>query len=483
MINPVELIGNARRRLARIAALRAGLYLVLPAATLAVIAAIFAPIGALTWERFGYVLSPALAADVRLGLIAGVFAILLAGAALAFRAYARANDFVGAAERVDTLVDGHQQVLTLATLADPERAEAVRSLRTQLFPVLWRHVIGLLGSFDVKRAFRFEVGAPLARSSILALGAVVMLGLAMLALVRPPTTAQTEAAALRKIARKLESTPSPYNKALAQKVLAAASSLENPKLPPEERLKQLADVMNELRKPPPAPPQTSARSGSGKSGGEGKSGKGKGTGNGTGEGAGKGKGPGAGPNEGAQKGKQQIAELRNEISKAQARIEMESKSGGKPEAKPSSAEQAGRAPKPGEKPNQKEQAQKLAEAHAPVTGKMQPKLPQPGPSAAKKNQKGAQGDTHLGQFPAPEKFQRFYKLGEHGPALAIKDARYVVFRLPSEISAGAGGKTVPDTSRPRATTPYVNIPLREQRLETAPEERQLIPPRYRDLIH
>jgi hypothetical protein len=408
--------------------------------------------------------------------------MLLAGAALALRAYGKANDFVGAAERVDTLVDGHQQVLTLATLADPEKAEAARPPRTQLFPVLWRRVIGLVGSLDVKRALPFEVGAPLARSSILALGAVVLLGLAMLALVQPPTAGQGEAARLRKITQKLESTASPYNKSLAQKVLAAASALENPKLPPQEKLKQLADVMNELRKRPPTPPETSARRGSGTSGGEGKSGKGKGTGNGTGEGAGKGKGPGPGQNEGAKKGKEQIAELRNEVSKAQARIEMESESGGKPEAQPSSAEQAGKAPKAGEKPNQKQLGEKLAKVEAPVTGKMEPKLPQPGPSAAKKNQKGAQGDTHLGQFPAPEKFERFYKLGEHGPALEIRDARYVVFRLPSEVSSGAGGETVPDTSRPKAATPYVNIPLKEQRLEAAPEERQLIPPRYRDLI-
>jgi hypothetical protein len=59
----------------------------------------------------------------------------------------------------------------------------------------------------------------------------------------------------------------------------------------------------------------------------------------------------------------------------------------------------------------------------------------------------------------------------------------VTFRLPTDtLAAGGEGKTVPDTGRPAAQTAYTNAPLREQRLAISPDERQLVPPRYRDLI-
>ncbi|HUY37603.1 MAG TPA: hypothetical protein VMV13_02170, partial [Candidatus Binataceae bacterium] len=65
----------------------------------------------------------------------------------------------------------------------------------------------------------------------------------------------------------------------------------------------------------------------------------------------------------------------------------------------------------------------------------------------------------------------------------IHDARYVMFRLPNGAIVGAGGKNVIDSSHPTATTAYVNAPLKESTDQAAPDERQLVPPRYRDLIH
>lgn len=92
------------------------------------------------------------------------------------------------------------------------------------------------------------------------------------------------------------------------------------------------------------------------------------------------------------------------------------------------------------------------------------------------------GDTHLGEFPKASNYQRFYKLGENGPAINVRDARYVTFRLPTEIESPGEGAIVPDNSRLRAITPYTNAPLNQQRLPVSPDEQQLVPPRYRELI-
>ena len=68
-------------------------------------------------------------------------------------------------------------------------------------------------------------------------------------------------------------------------------------------------------------------------------------------------------------------------------------------------------------------------------------------------------------------------------ALMTCNARYVLFRLPTEVVSASGGKLVPDTNRPTASVPYANVPLKAERLDATPQERQLVPPRYRDLIH
>jgi len=41
---------------------------------------------------------------------------------------------------------------------------------------------------------------------------------------------------------------------------------------------------------------------------------------------------------------------------------------------------------------------------------------------------------------------------------------------------------VEDSARPNAATPYTNAPLKASGDTAPPDERQLVPPRYRDLI-
>ena len=165
--------------------------------------------------------------------------------------------------------------------------------------------------------------------------------------------------------------------------------------------------------------------------------------------------------------------------------EVEAGSGSRSNAPKPGQGDKGNALTPGTNPNEKGPSQQ-PDATA------QGNLPRPDTSAkgqmpsggakSGKNEKGGHGDTHLGEFPVAENFQRFYKPGQ-GPPIEIRNARYVVFRLPTEVVSASGGKIVPDTNRPTASVPYANLPLKAERLDAAPQERQLVPPRYRDLIH
>ncbi len=500
VINPVEQIDAARRRLKQVAALRAGLGLAVPALTALILAAtlriILGTIGPATWERLGYVLAPARLDGLRIALlIAGVAA--LAGCVLtAWRAWREADDFMDAAERVDEAVDGHQEIVTLASLADPAESASQRAQRTPLFPLLWRRAAGYLERFDPNGAFAFELRRPLLRSLPIAAIMVVTLAAAALALVRPPTAEQLQARKLRAAAQQLASAPSSADKELASKILAAANALENPKLPPQEKLARLAEAMSELQKQQQqgSSPQQSAKNSSGSGNGKGNSGKGTGQGNGqsqdSGNGQGKGQGQGQGPGESqgnnpnGPKGKQQIVELRNDLSKAQAQVETASGSNSNA-PKPGQGEK-GNALKPGNNPNAKggpsQQPDATAKGNVPRPDTSAKGQMPAGGSKSGKNEKGGNGDTHLGEFPVAENFPRFYKPGE-GPAIEIRDARYVLFRLPTEVVSASGGKLVPDTNRPTASVPYANVPLKAERLDAAPQERQLVPPRYRDLIH
>jgi hypothetical protein len=504
--NPVEILMSARRRVALVEAARAACYAIVPAAVAAALALTIRPLGTLTWEEWGYVLAPHRAAMVEHAMLIVAALAALLGVVLAIGAWARANDFILAAGEVDDAVEGHQQILTLATLADPDQQQPSVSERSPLFPMLWRAALGFLGGFDPRRAFPLALGRPLARSSALGviLGAVMIL--ATLGLVRPPTPLQATAQRLRALANEIASTSTDSSDlALASEVRDLAESLSNPNLPPEKKIEQLQKVMKEVerrqkeQKQKGSGAQASKSSGSGgtspspESKGESKGkGQGKGTGAGTAERFSK-SGHGGAANQQGKAGKNnhkregQSIELQNELAKAQAQVETANATNPSPETKPGQQQAKGAAPKPGTKSDQKgagAQPNPNQPGNIPQQGAAgQKNIPQGGGNRNAGQDKGSnQGDTKLGEFPAPAKYQRYLKPGEKGE-LNIRDARYVMFRLPSATPIGAGGTSVIDKSRPKAATAYVNAPLKETGADAPPDERQMIPPRYRELIH
>jgi hypothetical protein len=285
---------------------------------------------------------------------------------------------------------------------------------------------------------------------------------------------------------------------LAAHLRSAATALNNPKVPPQQKLEQLARVEQELEtRQQPHQMQAAASKGrsAGKGSGKGAQGQGAGEskenagnaqqGTGAGNGNGSGKGNGGGANQ-PGKGEARIAQARADITKVQARLEAEAKkNSGQPE--PNNALK-GRAPRPGEQPQlaSLEKPGNLPELNRSKSGR-EPNQEQSNSQRQqsgeqRKNYGSSQGDTHLGQFPQPGNFERFYKAGEHGTPMDIKNARYVLFRVPpAQIGAG-GGKSVVDSDRPAATVPYSNLPLKEERIAAEPDEQQLVPPRYRDLL-
>ncbi|MGA7872840.1 MAG: hypothetical protein WCA22_18275 [Candidatus Binatus sp.] len=524
MDNPVETIGTASARIARLAAIRVMLSAVAPALTAIALGVLLEPIGDLTWRRLGYSMAPDRATVLSLGLIGAGLVVLAAGLVTAFRAYRRANDFVAAAAELDDLLEGNQEIVTFATLANPSTPESSRARRTPLFPILWRRAIALFGGLDVRREFRLEVGEPLKRSSIFAGAVALAMVLATLGLVRAPTPENREAAKLRAIAEEIaETATSSDDTALADKIRAAADALENSKLPPEVKKTRIEDAMRQADKAA----QKRNNSQSGKNQGTGKSNAQNGNGNGNGKSQGQGNSAGAGSGEGQSgtgagqnlggnnagsgkggnannsgkneggkgsakndqnKGDQSNIELRNELAKAEAQVETANARNPGPDNQPGNDKNQGGANKPGDKIDQNKSGSQPDLNHP-------GEIPKPGangdrnvPSAGgnPKNNKdmGSNlGDTHLGEMPTSTNAQRFLKPGEKGAALDIKDARYVMFRLPGAPSSGSGGKTVLDTDRPKATTAYVNAPLAPTSDDAPPDERQLVPPRYRDMIH
>lgn len=491
MVNPVDLITTSRRRIARLAAMETALHAVLPIAVTVAAAATIEAIGALGWERWGYALEPARVAILRDAAIALAVAELLALGYFARRAWRAGSDFVAAAARIDDLVTGQQEVVTLATLADPAKPVTLAD-RSPLFPVLWRRVIDYLEQFDPRRRFRLELAQPIARSSVLALAVVVALGLAAIAMVRPATPVQVLSHSLRQFASSLASSPVDSDRQLAEAARDVANDLENPKLPPEQKQAELQALKQQIDQ---SEKQKRNGAGSGNSGGNNGSGQGSGSGKGAGQGSGKGSGgSGTGQDQGGSGGKSdkangQMVELRNDISKAQAQMEMQSGATNKSQVAQQNGEKgAGLAPQQGQNPNQAG-AQNKPNANGNL------EMPKPGnlaqgqtPSggnqpSGRKDDKGTSGDTHLGDFPKAANYERFYKLGEKGPPIDLRDARYVVFRMPTAVVAGGGeGKTVADDTRLSASTAYTNVPLKEERLPASPDEEQLVPPRYRDLI-
>jgi hypothetical protein len=510
--NPVETIGIASARIARLAAIRAVLCAVAPALTAIALGVLLEPIGKVTWTRLGYRLAPERAAVLSLVLIGAGIVVLAAGLVMAFRAYRRANDFVAAAAELDDRLNCDQEIVTFGTLTNPSAPESIRARRTPLFPILWRRAIALFGGLDVRREFRLEVGEPLKRSSIFAGVVALAMVLATLGLVRAPTPENTEAAKLRAIAEEIARTSaSSDDSALADKIRQAADALENSKLPPEEKKARIEEAMRQADKAA----QKRSNSQSGKNQAAGKSnapngngnGKSQGQGNSTGAGNGEGKsesgagqklgvespgsgkgntGKNSGKNQGGKgsakndkndqnKGDQSSLELHDELAKAEAQVETANAKNPSPDKQPGGDKNQGGGsqldpnrpgiiPKPGAN----------GDRNIPAAG---------GNPKNNKDMGSNLGDTHLGEMPTSTNAQRFLKPGEKGAALDIKDARYVMFRLPGAPSSGSGGKTVLDTDRPTATTGYVNAPLAPTSDDAPPDERQLVPPRYRDMIH
>ena len=162
VINPVEQIAAARRRLKRIAAVRAGLALFVPALTALILAATLRAIGAATWERMGYVLAPARLGGLRLGPAGrgrrGARRMRFAGLA----SLARGRRFHGcrrARRRCRQWPSGDRHA------REPGRSRRRRPRSAHsglpLFPLLWRRAAGYLERFDPNRAFAFEVRRPL----------------------------------------------------------------------------------------------------------------------------------------------------------------------------------------------------------------------------------------------------------------------------------------------------------------------------------
>jgi hypothetical protein len=503
-INPVELISLARKRIARNAAIQASIYFLAPALTAIALGAMVPAIGAMTWERMGYFLAPELMLDARGALLAVGFVAILIGAYRGWRAYSASDDFVGAAIQVDERAHAHQQVVTLATLSNPAAPVASQSA---LFPVLWRNVTAALSSFNPQNEFAVEVGKPIKKSSLPSAAIAIALGLAALALIRPPSPLQQTAMELRRLADKIEaSAKSREDKQIAEKIKKVATNLTNTNVPPDEKKKELDAVLAEVeKKEANAGDQAGAATGSSKgsgsgasssssaggSEGKGEGGQSQGQGKGTGKGEGKG-GTGSAQNKGGKKngennGTADSIELKSEIAKAQAQVQTEDIAANQTPNKPSPDAKTAQAPQPGNDPNQQGGSPKNPDqkGNAPMP------IPQASNNAANKMPNGQQGkqqpkggtggDTHLGEFPTAANYERFLKPGEKG--LHIGDARYVVFKIPSGPTSGGEGKTVIDTERPKATTAYTNAPLAPTADTAPPDERQLVPPRYRDLIH
>ncbi|HLX37186.1 MAG TPA: proline-rich domain-containing protein [Candidatus Binataceae bacterium] len=497
-INPVQVITASRKRIARNAAIRAAAYFIAPALTGIALGALLPAIGAMTWQRMGYIVAPEVMIDIRVGLIAAGFFVVLLGAYRGWSSYRTSDDFVGAAIEVDRRVHAHEQVVTLATLSESTR-------RGALVPVLWRNVMAALSAFDPDKEFVVRLDGSIKQSMLPASLMLIAAVIAMIAFMRTPTPLEQTAIELQKLAAKIDSTATtPDEKQLAEKIRHVAANLTNSKVPPTEKEQELEQLLAEVEKKEPNPADQAESLTNGKGSGEGKSSsaakggsEGKGSGGqsqGQGKGAGKGEGKGSGGNQqnangnknGQNKGGADSIELRNELAKAKAQVQTEDLAANQAPNKPSPDAKTAQAPQPGDNPNQKGGSNKnpnqKGSAPMPIPQNGNGQNPMANGEGPKPKAGGTNGDTHLGEFPTAANYQRFVKPGEKGMGINLNDARYVVFRIPSAMGSGDEGKTVIDTEAPRATTAYTNAPLAPTSDTAPPDERQLVPPRYRDLI-
>jgi len=494
-----------------------------------ILAATFAAMGNSTWMRWGYALSPEIAYLLRASLFAGASGGVIVSALAARRAF-RAQAFSDAASEVDRIVAAKEEILTLALLSDPiAKTGGQERSRSSLYPILWRRAAEKLYRFDPSTAFRLAI-VPSIRSGLFASFAIFVLLASFLTLwLRPISPLSDAARHLLETADNLEKSDSgsAETKALADRLREAARALNSPSTPREEKLEQIAAISQELERQ--QKPQSyenkqqangkaagnqsaknQAGSGSGQTNGDkgGKSGSGSG---GSSNGEGIASEPGSGSNqsgnnksarnpssksdsnENAKNANEQIAELSKDLQKDQQKLEAHNP---KPSGQPGGGndrnkkENSGNAPRAGQNWNQsgsQKQGPGTGEASAGQAGpkdshKVASSAGKPNGDQARNDSGGTSGDTHLGQFPSPGRYERFYKPGEKGEPLEIKDARYVLFRIPPASTLDTSGKIVMDSDRPTASTPYTNSPLKDERSSATPDERQLIPPRYRDLL-
>ncbi|HJU10838.1 MAG TPA: hypothetical protein VJ728_08170, partial [Candidatus Binataceae bacterium] len=265
-----------------------------------------------------------------------------------------------------------------------------------------------------------------------------------------------------------------------------AHDLTSSKLPPQEKIAELRSLERELDKVQPERQAATKGSGnsSGSGNGTGSSGQGEGQGSGSGSGSGASQGQGSRGGNNTGKANQQIVELHNDIAKAQAKLEQEANSGSRTNANQSNSSGTGASPQPGNNPGQarNQNSTKGGDSVTQPQTVASAKMPSGQNPSARHDERGTTGDTHLGEFPKPGNYQRFYKTGEQGPPIDIRDARYITFQLPTTVEAAGAGTLVTDKTRPNARTPYTNSPLKPSLVPASPDEQQLVPPRYRDLI-
>jgi hypothetical protein len=479
--NPVEVISAAKTRLATVAAIRAGVFFVLPAIVAGALGAVTPQIATLARDLLGYLLAPPHIFAIRVSLFALSGLALLAAIVRAALAYRNSEDFVATAEQVDRRVNAHQQVVTLATLAAPGISADEKVRRSPLFPVLWRNVMNALAAFDPRQAFAIQIGRPLRNSSLAASALIVALALAMLALATPPSPLQRTAIELQKLADKIDQTATtPEEHKLAKAVRKVAEDLLKPDVPDKQKEQEIQQAIAMATKADQMKSASGAMKGSGSGSGEGNAAAG--SGNSPNAKGMSGTGPGQGNKQKTKNGSSDSIQLKNELAKAEAQVETNDTAATSPGSK---SPKNSSAPAPGPNPNEQGGSAKNPnqKGNAPMP------VPQPDQLAGKKQQTaggkqfskgGTSGDTHLGEMPAPTRTERFYKPGEKGAPL--EDARYVVFRIPPASSTGGDGKMVTDTDRTKAATPYSNAVLAASSDNAPPDERQIVPPRYRDLI-
>jgi hypothetical protein len=507
MVNPIEVINLARKRAGRVAALDAILFSGPVCLLTALIALLLGrSIGQAWSDRMGITLSLTTASHIRIGLLALTTAGLAVTALRAYRAYHEAENVERLAAQIDAKLKAREEVLTFATLV-VSTSEHPAASRSSLFPILWRRVSEYLASFDPARHFRLNKPRLLVGSAVLT---VTWTGLLIGALVlfsrleRPPYY-YDEARQLAETAQKLEKA-GPGAQALARRLRAAAAVLANPNLSAEQKLEQIAALNRELEqnephsKPPQQVPNQSAGA-RGTQAGQGsakQSGDGAGTqkqGQGEGGQGGKGSGSGEEQNAGMAKDNGLVEQARNELAKTEKQLAAEVGQGEQPSTKTAKNEGQARSSGSSTKENPShagnQQAQPSEEQENKNAGQPGPRIPEKSGTEPRRMAPGqgptkpgtAPGDTRLGETPAPTTYARFYKPGEHGPPLGVKDAHFVVIRVPETPASGGGGKIVAGGTPPKATTPYANLPLPAGPIPSNPEERQLIPPRYRDLLH